>query len=366
MTERPLGADRGRLCVGGLYDLAKPVLFALPPETTHGLVHRALDAVQHTSVEDAVRRRCRVQDDRLTVDAFGLSFENPVGVAAGFDKNAEIPSMLTALGFGHVEVGGVTADRQPGNPRPRLFRLREDEALVNRMGFNNEGADRIGARLDDRPLPDAPVGVNIGKSKSTPLSAAADDYRYTYDRVAEAGDYFVVNVSSPNTPGLRELQNRDALETILSALDEAGASPLLVKLSPDLAESAIEEALAVVDDLKLDGVVATNTSVGRPESLKSPNRVERGGLSGKPIEDTATNAIRFVAERTDVPVVGVGGVSDAEGAYRKIRAGAHVVQLYTGLVYEGPTVARDINEGLLELLDRDGFDSVEDAIGADL
>ncbi|MFC6989894.1 quinone-dependent dihydroorotate dehydrogenase [Haloplanus sp. GCM10025708] len=366
MTEPPLDAERGRPGVGGIYDLVKPALFALPPETAHGLVHRALDSVQHTPIEAAVRRRYRVQDDRLAVDAFGCSFENPVGVAAGFDKNAEIPSMLTALGFGHVEVGGVTAERQPGNPRPRLFRLREDEALVNRMGFNNEGADRIGARLDARPLPDAPVGVNIGKSKSTPLSEAADDYCYTYDRVADAGDYFVVNVSSPNTPGLRELQNRESLETILGALGDAGASPLLVKLSPDLAESAIEDALAVVDDLDLDGVIATNTSVGRPESLESPNRVERGGLSGKPIEGTATNAIRFIAERTDVPVVGVGGISDAEGAYRKIRAGAHVVQLYTGLVYEGPALARDINRGLLELLDRDGFSSVEDAVGADL
>jgi dihydroorotate dehydrogenase len=349
-----------------LYDFAKPALFALPPETAHGLVHRLLGGVQHTPVADAVRRRYRVTDDRLAVDAFGCAFENPVGVAAGFDKNAEIPSMLTALGFGHVEVGGVTAERQPGNPRPRLFRLREDEALVNRMGFNNEGADRIGARLDAHPLPDAPIGVNIGKSKSTPLSEAADDYRYTYDRVADAGDYFVVNVSSPNTPGLRELQNRESLETILGALQDAGASPLLVKLSPDLAEAAIEEALAVVDDMDLDGVIATNTSVGRPERLQSPNRVERGGLSGKPIEETATNAIRFIAERTDVPVVGVGGISDAEGAYRKIRAGAHVVQLYTGLVYEGPAIARDINRGLLERLDRDGFDSVEDAIGADL
>jgi dihydroorotate dehydrogenase len=301
----------------------------------------------------------------VRTEAFGLEFDNPVGVAAGFDKNAELPSILTALGFGHVEVGGVTAERQPGNPRPRLFRLPEDGALVNRMGFNNEGADRIGTRLDGADLPDAPVGVNIGKSKSTPLDEAADDYRYTYERVADAGDYFVVNVSSPNTPGLRELQHRESLERILGGLVDAGAEPLLVKFSPDLAAPAIEEALDVVDDLDLAGVVATNTTVERPPGLRNPNRAERGGLSGKPIEERATGTIRFIAERTDVPVVGVGGVTDAASAYRKIRAGASVVQLYTGLVYEGPSLARDINQGLLDLLERDGFDSVEDAVGPD-
>ena len=348
------------------YDLVKPALFALPPETAHRVTHRLLRSVQHTVVEDVLRDRYTVDDDRLRTAAFGLEFDTPVGVAAGFDKNAELPAILTALGFSHVEVGGVTAERQPGNPRPRLFRLPEDGALVNRMGFNTEGADRIGARLDDADLPDAPVGINIGKSKSTPLDDAVDDYRYTYERVADAGDYFVVNVSSPNTPGLRELQNRESLERILGGLVDAGADPLLVKLSPDLAAPAIEEALAVVDDLDLAGVVATNTTVERPPGLQYPNKAERGGLSGKPIEERATGTIKFIAERTDVPVVGVGGITDAEGAYRKIRAGASVVQLYTGLVYEGPGLARDINRGLLDLLERDGFDSVEEAVGADL
>ena len=348
------------------YDLLKPALFAFPAETAHRAIHRLLRGVQHTPVEDLLRDRYVVDDERLRTETFGVEFGNPVGVAAGFDKNAELPSVLTALGFSHVEVGGVTAERQPGNPRPRLFRLPEDGALVNRMGFNNEGADRIGARLDDADLPDAPVGINIGKSKSTPLSEAVDDYRYTYERVADAGDYFVVNVSSPNTPGLRELQNRASLERILGGLVDAGADPLLVKLSPDLAAPAIEEALAVVDDLDLAGVVATNTTTDRPTGLRNPNKAERGGLSGKPIEERATGTIKFIAERTDVPVVGVGGITDAAGAYRKIRAGASVVQLYTGLVYEGPGLARDINRGLLDLLERDGFDSVEEAVGADL
>ncbi len=348
------------------YDLLKPLLFELPPETAHRLIQRLLRTVQHTPTEQLLRRRYVVDDDRLRVRAFGNEFSNPVGVAAGFDKNAEIPSILAAFGFGHVEVGGVTAERQPGNPRPRMFRLRDDDALINRMGFNNDGADRIGARLAEQRLPDVPIGINIGKSKSTPLSDAAGDYRYTFERVASSGDYFAVNVSSPNTPGLRSLQNRDSLEAILGTLVDAGASPLLVKLSPDLSEAAVRDAIDVVDDLDLDGIIATNTTTSRPGSLHSPERAERGGLSGKPIEGRATEFVRFVAERTDVPVIGVGGISDAEGAYQKIRNGASVVQLYTAFIYEGPGIARDINEGLLDLLDRDGFDSIEDAVGVDL
>jgi dihydroorotate dehydrogenase len=349
-----------------LYEMAKPALFALPPETAHTTVHKLLGAVQDTPIADSLRSRYRVDDDRLQQSVFGLDFQTPVGVAAGFDKNAEIPRVLADLGFGHVEIGGVTAEKQPGNPKPRMFRLPEDKALINRMGFNNEGADRIGRRLDREPQPDVPLGINIGKSKSTPLEEAADDYLYTYEQVADAGDYFAVNVSSPNTPGLRSLQNRESLEEILGTLQEAGASPLLVKLSPDLPDGAVEDALGVVDDLGLDGVIATNTTTSRPEGLQNPNKAESGGLSGKPIESEATDQIRFIAERTDVPIIGVGGVSDAEGAYEKIRAGASLVQLYTGLVFEGPGIARDINEGLLDLLERDGFDSVDEAVGVDL
>ncbi len=349
-----------------LYDLTKPALFSLPPETAHRAVHSLLEGIQDTPATTLLLRRYTVDDPRLETTAFGCNFPNPVGVAAGFDKNAEIPRALAALGFGHIEIGGVTAERQPGNPRPRMFRLPEDEAIINRMGFNNEGADRIGRRLDTEPQPDVPLGVNIGKSKSTPLEEAANDYLYTYERVADAGDYFAVNVSSPNTPGLRSLQNRDALEAILGTLKDAGANPLLVKFSPDLPRPAIKEALGVVDDLELDGVIATNTTTNRPDTLTNPNKAETGGLSGKPIEREATDLIRFIAERTDTPIIGVGGVSDAEGAYEKICAGASLVQLYTSLVFEGPAVARDINRGLLELLERDGFDSVDEAVGIDL
>ncbi len=348
-----------------MYRLAKPLLFRLPPETAHEAITGLLRVAQRTRLERAYAGYYTVDDDRLSVEAFDQSFPNPVGVAAGFDKNAEIPRALAALGFGHVEVGAVTAEGQPGNPKPRMFRLREDEALVNRMGFNNAGADVVGERLAEQHLPDVPVGVNIGKSKSTPLEGAPDDYRYTYEQVAEDGDYFVVNVSSPNTPGLRELQNREQLAAILETLQDAGAAPLLVKLSPDLHRDAVVDAVDLANELGLDGVVATNTTTDRPDSLRSPNAAETGGLSGRPIRERATDQVRFVAERTDLPVVGVGGVFTAEDAYEKIRAGASVVQLYTGLVYRGPGIARDINGGLLELLDRDGFASVEDAVGAD-
>jgi dihydroorotate dehydrogenase len=349
-----------------LYDAVKPVVFRLPPETAHRLTHRAMRAVQDTPVQSLLRRQLSVSDPRLRTELWGMEFPTPVGVAAGFDKNAHVPRLLAALGFGHVEIGGVTAERQSGNRRPRLFRLSDEGALINRMGFNNEGADAVARRLAAEPSPPVPLGLNVGKSKRTPLSDAPADYRYTYEQVGDYVDYTVVNVSSPNTPGLRSLQHRDALEAILGELRDAGADPLLVKLSPDLSESATEDALAVVDDLALNGVVVTNTTTERPDWLSAPARAERGGLSGAPIEERATELVAFVARRVDVPVIGVGGVRDAAGAYAKLRAGASVVQLYTGLVFEGPTLARDIHRDLLALLDRDGFDAVEDAVGVDL
>ncbi|ADJ13409.1 quinone-dependent dihydroorotate dehydrogenase [Halalkalicoccus jeotgali] len=348
------------------YSLLRPALFGLPAETAHTAVTTLLSGAQRTPATALARRHYRVDDPRLSVSLFDQRFPTPVGVAAGFDKNGEFPRALEALGFGHVEIGGVTADPQAGNPQPRMFRLPEDEAIVNRMGFNNDGADRVGARLERSELPDVPVGVNIGKSKATPPERAPDDYRYTYRRLAEYGDFFVVNVSSPNTPGLRDLQGEAHLRGILTALREAGANPLLVKLSPDLSSGAIADAIGVVSDLNLDGIVATNTSAERPESLRGRHRNETGGLSGRPIEPRSTDVIRFIATRTDVPIVGVGGVFTAADAYRKIRAGASLVQLYTGLVYRGPSIAKEISEGLLTLLERDGFDSVEKAVGADL
>jgi len=348
-----------------LYDITKPALFSLPAETAHGVVHTLLETAQETPIAAAMADRYTVEDDRLTVSAFGQAFPNPVGVAAGFDKNATVPNALASLGFGFVEVGGVTAEPQTGNARPRLFRLREDGALINRMGLNNEGAAAVGPRLAATDAP-FPLGVNIAKSEHVDTDGAPADYRETYEAVADGGDFFVVNVSCPNSQGFEELQNRAAMTDIFETLQDAGAAPLLVKLSPDLPDPAVEDALELVTELGLDGVVATNTTTERPAGLRSPNAGETGGLSGTPIETDATEMVRFVAERVDVPVVGVGGISSAEGAYRKIRAGASLVQLYTGLVYEGPSLAREINEGLLDLLERDGFDSIDEAVGADL
>jgi dihydroorotate dehydrogenase len=347
------------------YDLVRPLFFRLSPETAHYVVENGLAFAQGTPVERVLASGLAVEDDRLSVESFGQTFHNPIGVAAGFDKNGRVARSLAALGFGHVEVGGVTAEPQPGNPKPRVFRLPEDKALVNRMGLNNEGANAIGQRLRGTDVP-APVGVNLAKTERVSTENAPKDYRRTYEAVADGGDFFVVNVSCPNAENFRELQNRDAMEAIFGELLDAGASPLLVKLSPDLPDPAVEDALTIVDDLGLDGVVATNTTTDRPTSLWHPNRAEEGGLSGKPIEERTTQMVRFVAKRTDVPIVGVGGVFSARDAYQKIRAGATLVQLYTGLIYRGPTIAREINSGLLELLDRDGFDTIEDAVGADL
>jgi dihydroorotate dehydrogenase len=345
------------------YSTLKPLLFKLPPETAHTLAHTGLRGFQHTPLLGPVTSHFPVADDRLETTAFGLSFPNPVGVAAGFDKNAHLPPALAALGFGFVEVGGVTAKPQTGNPRPRMFRLPEDEAIINRMGLNNDGAALVGDRIARLDV-DVPVGVNIAKSEHVPPERAPADYREAYEQVTGA-DLFVVNVSCPNSQGFAELQNRESMAAVLSELVDAGASPLLVKLSPDLPEPAVDDAVSLVEEFDLDGVVTTNTTTERPPSLRSPHRAEAGGLSGKPIEPRATEMVRYVSRRVDVPVVGVGGVATAEDAYRKLRAGARLVQLYTGLVYRGPTIARDINRGLLDLLAEDGFDTVEAAVGVD-
>jgi dihydroorotate dehydrogenase len=246
-----------------------------------------------------------------------------------------------------------------------MFRLADDGGLINRMGLNNDGAAVVGTRLAETTV-DVPVGVNIAKSEHVDPADAPDNYRRAYHAVADGADFFVVNISCPNSQGFEALQNRESMAAILGDLVDAGAGPLLVKLSPDLPDPAVDDALSIVGEFDLDGIVATNTTTDRPASLRSPNRVETGGLSGAPIESSATGMVRYVARRTDVPVIGVGGVSTAEDAYRKIRAGASLVQLYTGLIYRGPSVAREINRGLLELLDRDGFDSVADAVGVDL
>jgi dihydroorotate dehydrogenase len=353
-----------------LWPVLRSTLFRLDPERAHGLARWAMRRVPPS----AARRLRRSPPRSLAVRAFGLDFDSPIGLAAGFDKgDVSVPGVF-ALGFSHLEIGTITPRPQPGNERPRLFRLPEHRALINRMGFNNEGADACAARL--AALPRAarlgPIGVNVGRNKATPNEEAVSDYLACIDRLHAHADYVVVNVSSPNTPGLRALQERDALGRLLRACVErlamsAPPKPLLVKLSPDLAPEALDEAVDVALEAGAAGIVATNTTLSRAGVEGHPRAQEAGGLSGAPLTALATSVVRRCYARAAgrIPIVGAGGVMSAEDAYAKIRAGATLVQVYTGLVYGGPGFVRRLNDGLAALLARDGLTHVTDAIGAD-
>jgi dihydroorotate dehydrogenase len=354
-----------------LWPALRWLLFRLDPERAHRLAHRLL----HRVTPERARRRRPVPPPGLAVRVLGLDFDSPIGLAAGFDKGDVSVPGLFALGFSHVEIGTITPRPQPGNDRPRIFRLPEHRALVNRMGFNNEGAEVCAARL--AALPRAarlgPVGVNVGKNKTTPNEDAASDYLACIDRLHAHADYLVVNISSPNTPGLRQLQEADALDRLLRACvarlaERAPGKPLLVKLAPDLSTEALDEAVDVAIAAGVAGIIATNTTLSRAGVEGHPRAAEQGGLSGAPLERLATAVVRRCAARAAgrVPVVGAGGVMSAEDAYAKIRAGASLVQVYTGLVYGGPGFVKRINEGLSRLLARDGFSRVEEAVGVDL
>ncbi|HEY6099304.1 MAG TPA: quinone-dependent dihydroorotate dehydrogenase, partial [Anaeromyxobacter sp.] len=353
-----------------LWPALRSLLFRLDPERAHRLAHAAL----HRVTPAAARRRRPAPPPALRVRAFGLDFDGPIGLAAGFDKGDVSVAGLFALGFSHVEIGTITPRPQPGNDPPRLFRLPEHRALVNRMGFNNAGAEACAARLAAL-APEArlgPIGVNVGKNKVTPNEEAASDYLACIDRLHPYADYLVVNISSPNTPGLRALQEKDQLGRLLGACvarlaERAPGKPLLVKLAPDLAPEALDEAVEVAVAAGVAGIIATNTTLSREGVAGHPCAKEQGGLSGAPLEALATSVVArcFARAAGRVPIVGVGGVMDAAGAYAKIRAGATLVQVYTGLVYGGPAFVKKVNEGLAALLARDGFASVAEAVGAD-
>ncbi len=353
-----------------LWPALRWLLFRLDPERAHRLAHRVL----HRVTPEQARRRRAVPPPALRVRVLGLDFDSPVGLAAGFDKGDVSVAGLFALGFSHVEIGTITPRPQPGNERPRIFRLPEHRALVNRMGFNNEGAEVCAARLAALPSGArlGPVGVNVGKNKTTPNEDAVSDYLACIDRLHPYADYLVVNISSPNTPGLRALQEKDQLDRLLRAcvgrlVERAPGKPLLVKLAPDLAPEALDEAVDVAIAAGVAGIVATNTTLSRAGVERHPRAAEQGGLSGAPLEALATSVVSRCYARAvgRVPIVGVGGVMDAAGAYAKIRAGATLVQVYTGLVYGGPAFVKELNEGLAALLARDGFRSIGDAVGAD-
>ncbi len=342
------------------YDLAFPLVRGIDPETAHGFAVKAL-------ANGFVPTPAPVDEPSLHVKLWGLDFPNPVGLAAGFDKDAEVPDAMLAQGFGFVEVGSVTPRAQTGNPRKRLFRLTQDEGVINRLGFNGSGLDVALANLAARKRRGI-VGVNLGKNKET--EDAADDYVKGALAFAPVADYLVCNVSSPNTPGLRALQSREALDRIVVRVQEALATlaappPLVFKIAPDLVDADLEDVVRVALDRKLAGLIVGNTTLSRPDTLSDPQKSETGGLSGRPLFPLSTRMLaktRTLAGR-DLVLIGTGGIFDARDAYAKIRAGASLVQLYSAMVYRGPGLAAEICRGLPALLRADGFASVADAVG---
>jgi dihydroorotate dehydrogenase len=337
-------------------------LRALPPETAHRLTLRALAA--------GLGGKAAADPPILRQHLFDRDFPNPIGIAAGFDKDARVPDALLHLGFGFVEIGTVTPRPQPGNPAPRIFRLDADRALINRLGFNSGGLDLVIPRLQARAGKGGIVGVNVGRNRDAEDALA--DYIEGVQRGAAVADYLVVNISSPNTPGLRDLQAREALEALLRELVGAREAtqhpvPLLVKIAPDLNEQERADIAAVALASGIDGLIVSNTTVARPPGLRSPHSHEEGGLSGPPLFAPSTELLRDMYQLTHgrLALIGVGGVANADDAYAKIRAGASLVQLYTALVFAGPALLGRIKSGLAERLRRDGFASVGDAVGAD-
>ena len=292
-----------------------------------------------------------VDDKRLEREIFGLKFKNPVGLAAGFDKDAKLYNELSNFGFGFIEIGTLTPKPQDGNPKKRLFRLKEDSAIINRMGFNNGGVEAAVLRLKENK--GVLIGGNIGKNKVTPNENATSDYLICFDALFNYVDYFVVNVSSPNTPNLRELQEKKPLTELLNTLQSHNLlhqkpKPILLKIAPDLTNEQLLDIIDIVNDSKIAGVIATNTTISR-EGLQSENKVETGGLSGKPLTERSTEVIRFLSEKSNkaFPIIGVGGIHSAQDAIEKLEAGASLVQLYTGFIYEGPNLIKEINQAIL-------------------
>ncbi len=346
-------------------DLGAKLLTLLPPETAHRAAILGLKqgvGPKATTPADSVLRTALA----------GMELAHPVGLAAGFDKNAEAPDALLKAGFAFVEVGAVTPRPQAGNPRPRLFRLREDRAVINRMGFNNEGLDAIKARLEARQDNAAPgiVGVNLGANKdSVERGDSASDYAILLKALAGLADFFTVNISSPNTPGLRGLQSGTVLDDLLKRVNDARwAEPVFLKLAPDLTADDVDPILESVTAHRISGLIVSNTTLARPETLQSRHKGEQGGLSGAPLLDPSTALLKRFRQSAgpDLPIIGVGGVDSAEAAYAKIRAGANAIQLYTALVYQGPGLALRIRDGLADLLKAGGFERLADAVGADL
>ncbi|PCJ87569.1 MAG: dihydroorotate dehydrogenase (quinone) [Flavobacteriales bacterium] len=340
----------------------KPILFLFPPEFIHHFTEKLLRFSLYIPAKHFFLRKIySVEKPKLEKEVFGLKFPNPVGLAAGFDKNATMFDALASFGFGFIEIGTVTPEPQQGNPKPRMFRLKEDDALINRMGFNNDGAEVIVKRLKKRKT-DIIIGGNIGKNKTTPNENAIDDYEKCFEALFGVVDYFVVNVSSPNTPNLRELQEKEPLKKILFHLQQLNSEkpkrkPILLKIAPDLTNEQLDDIIEIVKETHIDGVVATNTTISR-ENLKSHpdtigtniKSIGAGGLSGKPLASRSTEVINYLSEKSGkaFPIIGVGGIHSPEDAIDKLKAGADLVQVFTGFVYEGPGLVKKINKQILK------------------
>ncbi|ESU25264.1 dihydroorotate dehydrogenase, subfamily 2 [Flavobacterium enshiense DK69] len=333
--------------------LIRPILFCFDPEAVHYFTFSAVRFANKIPGVSAILKSCyAVNDKRLEREVFGLKFKNPVGLAAGFDKDAKLYKELSDFGFGFIEIGTLTPKGQEGNPKTRLFRLREDSAIINRMGFNNGGVEEAVQRL--KANNGVLIGGNIGKNKVTPNEEAVRDYEICFDALYDYVDYFVVNVSSPNTPNLRALQDKEPLTQLLQTLQTRNATkpkqkPILLKIAPDLTDEQLLDIIDIVKETKIAGVIATNTTISR-DGLQSVNKIEMGGLSGKPLTKRSTEVIRFLSEKSNkaFPIIGVGGIHTAEDAIEKLEAGASLVQLYTGFIYEGPALVKAINKKILE------------------
>ena len=337
------------------HKLVRPILFLFDPEKVHYFsffMIKVLSAIPGVSF--VIRSLYQLKHPSLEREVFGLKFPNPVGLAAGFDKNAVLYKQLSNFGFGFIEIGTLTPKAQPGNPKKRLFRLLEDQAIINRMGFNNEGVDDAVKRLKKNS--NILIGGNIGKNKITPNEEAVNDYIYCFNALFDVVDYFVVNVSSPNTPNLRALQDKEPLTHLLATLKELNdkkehSKPILLKIAPDLTNEQLIDIVDIVTTVKIDGVIATNTTLERSNLASSPEvTAEEGGLSGKPLRKRSTEVIRFLVKESNnaFPIIGVGGIHSPEDALEKLDAGAALIQLYTGFVYEGPAAVRNINRAILK------------------
>jgi len=360
-----------------MYQLMKKYLFSMDPEVVHEYTISALKMADSMAGGKALLRMTFAIDDaRLHSNVWGMHFPNPVGLAAGFDKNAEAYHALAAIGFGFIEVGTLTPLGQRGNDKPRLFRSVPDQAVINRMGFNNHGAAEAARHLANYPLAGVPIGINIGKNKVTANEEAASDYKKCLDALYSYGHYFVINVSSPNTPNLRDLQETESLRQLLkeirtkaNELEKQGAKakPILLKVAPDMSPEHMRDVVQVAVAEGISGIIATNTTLSREGLSAQDFAKQTGGLSGRPLTERSTQWIRAIYQEVGgkVPIIGVGGIFNGDDAYEKIRAGASLVQVYTGMIYEGPGIAKAINKRLLQLMEKDGFSNIKQAVGVD-